>query len=43
MTKAEIILRFLKEGREWIKIVLPPLLALHLPTPTYMKPKPEKP
>ena len=37
MTTQQFILNLLQEGREWMKLILPALLALHIPAPRYGK------
>jgi len=39
MTSQEFIIKLLEEGREWAKLLLPALLALHIPAPSYGKDK----
>ncbi len=33
----QFTLRFMHEGKDWIKLILPALLAWHAPQPRYMK------
>jgi len=39
MSKEEFYLKLFQEGREIIKLVIPFLIALHLPQPKYMSKK----
>lgn len=39
MTWSDFILKLSVEGREWLKIVIPALIALHMKQPTYMRKK----
>lgn len=41
MTKVQIILTVIREGREWIKILLPPFIAWHLKAPNWGKKREE--
>lgn len=33
----QFILQLMQEGREWAKLILPALLALHIPAPKYAR------
>lgn len=37
MSTGELVLKYLAIGLEYLKIILPVLLAWHLPQPSYMK------
>lgn len=37
MSKEEFYLHLLQEGKEYLKIIIPFLIALHMPQPNYMK------
>lgn len=45
MSKWEFILQLLREGREWLMVLVPFLVGLHVKQPKYMqrKPKAEEP
>jgi hypothetical protein len=42
MSTKEFILKLIEEGREYLKIILPALLALHIPAPKWMKDEDKK-
>ena len=37
MTKAQFILELLREGRHWVEILLPALIAWHLKRPMWIR------
>lgn len=39
MSSGEIVLKYMVIGLEYLKVILPVLLAWHLPAPSYMKPQ----
>lgn len=41
MPFTQFVLKFSVEMREWVKLLIPVILAIHLPQPTYMKKKPD--